>query len=279
MAKKAELATMQDVAGFTSEYALRKMDPAALHELVEDNIGAEGLNIQDLPKIKIPAGGGVAFEVDTPEGVEPMKVVKGVIVGWHQARVYFDKPFGGSGSGEPPLCFSADGMVGKGDPFRTGTVAVRDCRNCPLSEYGTKLDQAGKLGRGKACPERRVLFLMMDSDRLPHVMSVPPTSLGDMRKFFTGLVVRGASFYGVEVELSLTKDRNKDGTEYSKVQVRATGQMDKPELGFWKNVKESLAPKLISTMATSADFIAGGSSTGSPVEIDDTKDNPFKEEE
>jgi len=277
MAKQA-LATKQDIEGITTGYALTQMDPAELRELVEDNIGAEGLNIQDLPKIKIPAGGGVAFEVDTPEGPEPMKLVKGVIVGWHQARVYFDKPFGGAGSGEPPLCFSADGMVGRGDPFRQGQVSTRDCRTCPLSEFGTKVDQAGKIGRGKACPERRVLFLMMQGDMLPHVMSVPPTSLGDMRKFFTGLVVSGTSFYGVEIELSLTKDRNKDGTEYSKVQVRATGKMDKPEAGFWKNVKESLAPKLLGTMSTSADFIAGGGSTGQGVEIDDTQGDPFKEE-
>lgn len=277
MAKKetTALATQQDVMIHTEQYAIVQMDQTELRELVEENTGLDGFSIQDLPKIKIPAGGGISFEVDTPEGPEPMKSVKGVIVGWHQARLYFDKPFGGQGSGEPPLCFSPDGLNGKGDPFRTGKVEVHDCRTCPLSEYGTKTDQSGKVGRGKACPERRVLFLMMEGDILPHVMSVPPTSLGDMRKFFTGLIVSGVRFYGTEVELSLVKDKNKDGIEYSKVVIKSTAKMTDPqEKRFWAGIKGSLAPKLQATMTQAATLLTEGKGEG--IEIDNTEADPFR---
>lgn len=275
MAKSTALATQQDVQVHTMQYAIAQMDQVELRTLVEENAGTDGFSIQDLPKIKVPSGGGLAFEVDTPEGPEPMKAVRGVIVGWHQARVYFDKPFGGQGSGEPPLCFSADGRTGKGDPFREGEVRVRDCATCPLGEFGSKLDANGTKGRGKACPERRVLFLMMEGDILPHVMTVPPTSLGDMRKFFTGLITSGIVFYGAEVELSLAKDKNKDGIEYSKVSIKLVSKMSDPqEKGFWAGVKGSLAPKLQATMTQAASILTeqGGSGT----EIDDTATDPFK---
>ena len=79
-------------------------------EIVEENLGSEGVSAYDLDRVKIPAGGATAFEVPTLEGEESIKEIEGIIIFWKTARAYWPEKF--NGENNPPQCSSADGEVG-----------------------------------------------------------------------------------------------------------------------------------------------------------------------
>lgn len=112
-------------------------------ELAEDMDGLQ----MSFPRVKIPAGGMVQFEMpsDDPENPDYIKTVEGVILHHHPSFAYW--PEGSEYDDDAtPICSSVDGKVGIGDP---GIL----CSTCPLNQYGS-----GKEGRGKACSATRSLM-------------------------------------------------------------------------------------------------------------------------
>ena len=76
----------------------------------------EGLRIS-FPRIKIPSGGSLQFEVpgDNPEEPEYQKNITGIIVYTHAANAYW--PVGAEyDENIPPFCASYDGKKGQGIP-------------------------------------------------------------------------------------------------------------------------------------------------------------------
>ena len=71
----------------SEQYAL-VASGAQLPEVLSDNLGGDKLSTNDLDQVRIPAGGGIAWEVPSLEGTELMKELSGVIVYWKTTRVY-----------------------------------------------------------------------------------------------------------------------------------------------------------------------------------------------
>ena len=98
-----------------------------LSDAMEDE--CQGLEFT-LDRVKLPTGGGTAFEIPSDEGEESemAKDITGVIVYNHPAYAYYrDKYTGGS---NPPDCGSFDGVTGIGTP---GGV----CAKCPYNRFGS----------------------------------------------------------------------------------------------------------------------------------------------
>ena len=98
---------------------------------LEDVLGDDcaGLDFQ-LDRVKLPAGGGTAFELpsDDGEGTDMVKEIRGVIVYSHPAYAYYrDKYAGGN---NPPDCGSFDGVIGCGNPGG-------ECVRCPYNQFGS----------------------------------------------------------------------------------------------------------------------------------------------
>lgn len=140
-------------------------------DVIEENLGGSAFSVFDLDTIKVPAAGSTNWEIPTLEGTESAKTVDGVIVGKRTVRSFFNKPF--DGSGEPPLCASQDGEIGYGDPLEKGVSERRSCASCPMNQWGS--DPKG--GKGKACTEKLMLFMLRETEMLPAVVVVPPSSL------------------------------------------------------------------------------------------------------
>ena len=114
-------------------------------ELAEDMDGFT----MSFPRIKIPAGGVLQFELPTGDPQQPdySPTLTGVILFNHAICAYW--PEGDEYSDDvPPLCSSVDGKQGYGEP---GGV----CEACALSQFGSASN-----GRGKACKNMRVLYLL-----------------------------------------------------------------------------------------------------------------------
>ena len=146
--------TFADVAGVDE----------AKEELAED---IEGLQL-GFQRVKIPSGGQLQFELpgEDPDNPDYSKTLEGVIVYSHNASAYW--PTGEDyDDSTPPSCQSTDGKVGYGAP---GGL----CTDCPYNRYGSDTKGTGK---GKACKNQRVIYLLRSGEAMPIQLSLSPTSI------------------------------------------------------------------------------------------------------
>ena len=182
----------------TSGYAaLANMDTVN-SALAED---CDGLEFS-LDKIKIPSGGGTAFEVPTDEEGETdmVKEITGVILYNHATNSYYREKY--SGGSNPPDCGSFDGKVGVGTPGG-------DCKTCPYNKFGS-----GE-GKSKACKNRRILYILQENEFFPVMLSLPPGSVGSYTNYVKRLVSKGLRPNSVVTKITLKKASSADGINFS----------------------------------------------------------------
>jgi len=178
-------------------------DPGILEELKRQNL--EGI-IPDFEVIKVPTGGGLAWQVPT-ETDKPRyeDEVVGVVLDHYPTRVYWEGDF--AGGNKLPDCSSLDGKVGEGNPGGP-------CHLCEFSKYNP---DTGRV----PCKEVRRVYLLTKESILPFLVPLPPTS-GASRKspwtsYVTKLFGRGRSVESVVTKFTLFEDKSKDGIKYSRV--------------------------------------------------------------
>lgn len=153
-------------------------------------------------RVKIPSGGGVAFEVpgDDPDSPDTEKELIGVIVDHHPVNAYWAVKY--DGANNPPDCSSMDGKVGTGDPGGS-------CKACPYNQFGSD-------GNGKACKNMHRVYVLRDGETFPLLLTLPPTSLKNFADFLGKRVVgKGLRSYAVKVKVTLKKATNSTGITYS----------------------------------------------------------------
>ena len=219
-----ELAKKQDVA----EFPALAIDPGALREALQENLGGASLSPFDLDKVKIPAGGATSWEVPGLEGDTSEKELLGIVVHVQNARAYWKDAFGGGGN--PPDCVSDDAVTGMGDPGG-------DCKICPYAEFGSDSRQ-----RGQACKLIQRIFLLRPGGTLPMVVNLPPGSLKGARKYLLRLVSAGQKASGVVTRITLEKDKNADGIAYSKASFAMAGKLDETQAIAARAYGQAIAP-------------------------------------
>jgi hypothetical protein len=158
----------------------------------------EGLNI-NFNRIKIPSGGTLQFEIpgDDPENPDYEKYIEGVIIHNHTAHAFWEE---GSENKKDavPLCSSSNGKLGIGEPGG-------DCITCALNRF----DSDPKGGKGKACKNMRVLYVLQDGDLMPTQISLPPTSIKPFKDFYNAsFALRRRPAFGSIVQIGLKKANN-----------------------------------------------------------------------
>lgn len=189
-----------------SAYAIVTFDPGELKDALAANIGTDRIGANDLDRVKMPAGGGIVWEVPSLEGPQVAREIEGVIVAWRNTRAYWPGEY--TGQNTPPQCSSDDGVYGHGDPG--DFVPDHLCDECALSKFGS-----GRDGKGQACKLMRLLFIVTPDELLPKVIALPPTSVGPMKKYFLRLASKAMPPHGVVTALKLSKDTNDGGIAYS----------------------------------------------------------------
>ena len=179
----------------------RFMLPAAMpegeftqEELAEDMDGLQ----MSFPRIKIPAGGALQFEIpsDDPESPDYAKNLVGVILFNHPNNAYW--PEGSEyDDSATPLCSSVDAKQGIGEPGGS-------CAACALNQFGSAAE-----GNGKACKNMRVLYLLRSGEFMPLQVTLPPTSLKPFREFMNqSFMLRRRATYGSVIQIGLKKMSN-----------------------------------------------------------------------
>lgn len=235
MTKKNEIQEMEN-------YALVNMEQENLKELIEMNIGEGGMSRFDLDKVKVPAGGLTVWSIpDLEEGEKNDKELTGVIIYWKEVRAYWKSEY--DGSQNPPDCYSDDAVLGVGDP---GGV----CAKCPFAQFGS-----AEKGDGQACKQMRILFMVRESDILPITITAPPTSVGNIKKYFMRLASKGIMFYGVKTTLKLEKTKSNSGIDYSVIVPEFAGKLSPDEKKAIKNYQEMIKPMLDEVRIESGDYV------------------------
>jgi hypothetical protein len=222
-----------------NQFAIMVSDINELKNELAETLGGEKLNVNDLTRLTVPAGGGIRWTVPTLQGDQDMKELVGIIPFTTLNRAYWPEEFDGGGS--PPACVSHDGLKGIGDPGG-------NCLTCKFAQFGSGKQGAG---RGKACQESRLVFLITADEMLPIVIKAPATSLAAAKKYLTGMISRRKMLHSVYTKLSLIKKQNKDGIAYSQITFEMVGEVENPKAS--KAYADAIKPHLVVAAAEMAE--------------------------
>lgn len=215
-----------------SHYKALAVPAKQLVTFMKQNIGTQGLKPFDLDRVKVPAGGGLSWEVPSLKGPQSIGLLEGIVLQFKDVRSYWSEKFGGGNS--PPDCASADSLLGVGKPGGS-------CVACPLSQFGSATDDKGQPGKGQACRQIRMLMFLRQDDLLPILVVLPPTSVKAARQFFLRLVQGGYPYYGVTMQLALERDKNDKGVLYSKATFSFGRKLEPGEIENAAMIREALA--------------------------------------
>lgn len=215
-------------------------EDAELYDLAEfEDIAPE------FPRVKIPSGGQLSFEVPNPErpdDPDPCKALVGVIVMQHTANSYWAES---DTNGTPPDCSSDDGVTGYGTPGGK-------CASCPLNEFGS-----GEGGAGKACKNMKNLYLLRDGDIMPLLLSLPPTSLKAFRQYANNLRFTGRGLSAVVTRIGL-KRQESGGNAYSvatfSMEAPLAPELAKAGQAYARSMRENIAAMRAARTMPAADY-------------------------
>ncbi len=191
------------------------IDAKAYQDLLKENM--EGIENPEFPLIKILHAGTLAFQVppDVDGNVQQKKEFSGIILLHQRVNAYWEKPFAETGGGVLPDCASYDG--------KTGSVHG-DCSKCKFNAFGSDNKETGK-----ACKNMIRVFIRLDKDLLPSLLSVPPTSMREFNNYMVRLLSKKHAAVSVVTKFSLVGSKNKTGIDYSKLVCSMEKKAEKAE--------------------------------------------------
>ncbi|SDN06847.1 hypothetical protein [Acetanaerobacterium elongatum] len=153
-------------------------------------------------RIKIPSGGGTVYEVpgEDSDECDTVKEFSAVILYHHPVFAFYKEKY--TGGSNPPDCGSYDGITGEGNPGGK-------CRTCPLNQFGSAENN------GKACKNRRRIYLLREGEVFPLILSLPTGSIKEFTRYIQRLLGKGRKSYGVVTKFALKKASSNSGIAYS----------------------------------------------------------------
>lgn len=236
-------------------------NPTDIAEIMQDNFGDSGIGVFDLPRVRVPGAGGLAWTVPTEDGPVPAQSITGVILHHRTWRAYWSNPFGTGDNAQPPDCQSKDGKIGEPQAgfvaARTGMAPSGVCATCPLNEWGS-VDPDDDDKNGKACKEIRALFFLMEGDMLPTLVPLPAMSLKPFNDYLMMMTAKVKKpFWKVATTFSLQSAKNVNGIVYSFAVPHFAGLLSDDDVETVRMLKETMVPLLESRIAVERGDVDG----------------------
>lgn len=175
----------------------------------------DGLGPISFDRVKIPSGGGLAFELpgEDDETPETAQELVGVILDHHPVNAYWADKY--SGGNEQPDCSSFDGKTG----VDRETGEIKNCDGCPYNKFGS--DNAGK-----ACKNVHRCYILREGNPVPLLLALPPTSLKPLRDYIAKkILLKGMRCWQVLTKITLKKEKNANGIVYSRAVFSLVGPL------------------------------------------------------
>lgn len=193
-------------------------DPQGIMDIIQ-------ANLQDteprFDRIKIPSGGGLAFELPGDEQPEIVQEIVGVILDHYKVNAYWKDRY--NGANNPPDCSALDGRAGIGDPGG-------ECAACPLNQFRSAVDEHGNPTRGKACKNIHRVYILREEEVFPLLIALPPTSLANFTNYMKRLCSRKpVPFFGCVTKIKLQKATSSTGIVYSQAVFSKVAELNQEE--------------------------------------------------
>ncbi len=210
----------------------------------------DGLELS-FTRVKIPSGGGLAFELPGEDDDEPdlAKEVRGVILFHHPVNAFWEAEY--TGQNNPPDCSSFDGKFGEGNPGG-------NCKVCPNNQWGS--DEQG----GKACKNMRRIYILQEGEIFPLLLTLPPTSLGNFSRYITRRILqKGLRTHKVVTKVTLKKATSSGGISYSQASFKLEGVLSEEAQEAMKKYSEVIKDMASGVAIEAGDTVNGATATSS----------------
>ena len=190
----------------------------------------DGLGNIPFDRVKIPSGGGLAFEIPGEDDEDPETATElvGVILHHHPVNAYWKEKF--AGGNEEPDCSSYDGKTG----IEKETGECKDCAACPRNQF--KED-----GTGKDCKNAHRIYILREGNPVPMVLSLPPTSLKHMRDYISKrILLKGMRCYHAVTKITLKKEKSQAGITYSRAAFTFAGKLSAEQIKMAEAMANSI---------------------------------------
>jgi hypothetical protein len=224
--------TPSDVSGDPPNYA--NLPDTIRAELLRQQ-AASITTPQRLPRARILPQGALAFQFTDTE--QTVRSFDGVVVAHHPANILWDRPYGTPNVPENerfPACSASDGIVAvprEGFYHQAlGHEATGDeriaCATCPYNEWESAR-LIGRQGRGKACTNQRIVYLVTEDRQSPVQLTLSSTSIPVFDEYLLNLLNRGLPVQAVLTRFS--QERKTRGTlVWSVVTYEMLTQLNQP---------------------------------------------------
>jgi len=200
-----------------------------------------GISDRLLNRIKVPAGGMTAWEVESLEGTEVHQSLDVIIVAMKgRQKAWWPTTMEEGGGGSPPSCASKDGRHGFGTNSLDAAAEPGKhlCAECPWDKF----ESSRSGGNGKDCKDFALLFFFREGSRIPSLLQVPATSLKGLQNYVIRLIDGGKQFSGCVTRLGLKKAQSQGGITYSTLDLSWVSDLDPEAAATMQSVgKEFLA--------------------------------------
>ena len=225
--------------------------------LLAETLEGQDVNEFDLPRVRIPAGGGTTWEVPKLGGTEGVKELQGVVVFSKNSRSYWEKDY--EGGNEPPDCASRDGKIAQArDEVEIPATADEQgnllCDTCAYSEWGSSSTGSG---RGQACKMSRQLFLITPERMLPLIVTLPPTSLKRASRYFLDLANFTKDYKRIVTKIGLEKVSGQNVPDYSAATFDAGEDIPEEAAALVLQYAEALRPHFEAVTVETAAEVGG----------------------
>lgn len=233
--KKNELITSAKEAGF-----LAFGDEPEVREALAANFGdTESITVDCMVRVKVPSSGATRWTIEELEGELLVDELVGLVVHYAAGGVLW--PTNDPVEGTQPVLRTDDLItayrigddLGDIDPEVIEKFRVDGGGydwQALAGEDGPFGWGSGKGGRGKRAHEFKTIALLRESDILPILLNVPPTSIKPVSSFIKKLTGRAVPWYRSVIGLSLEEDKNDAGQKFSKIKTpRLVGTITREE--------------------------------------------------
>lgn len=214
------------------------IDDSQAREVMVEAFGNLGVTDSLLSRIKIPAGGMTAWQVEDIDGEQVLQNIDAIVVAMKgKQKAWWKSDMESGGGGTPPSCTSKDGINGVGvntldDDAEPGT---HKCSECAWNQFGSS--RSG--GNAKECKDFGLLFFFREGSRIPSILQVPATSLKPLQTYVLRLIDAGKSISGVVTRLGLKKATSGGGITYSQLTLTYVSDLSPEARATMKEVSTS----------------------------------------
>lgn len=192
----------------------KESDLSPVGDIFDVNDNMKGVSGR-IPQIKINHQVRMFTNQDKSQKFETFR---GIILHHSPINAYWAESFDKTGGGTPPDCSSMNAST----PADNVGKQAEACFKCPQNQFGS-----GPEGSGKACKNMWRLHVLVENQKIPKRLTIPPSNIGALQDFLVTLRDINVPHELAIVNFSLIPAKSKNGIEYSMIQLRIDAVVNK----------------------------------------------------